>query len=185
LLCAACALLLSQVSRQDLVLCPRLLMLPIKGRLGPRVLYARKRGVKLLAPSLAALVSRSHTPEAQAEWRQHKMVPLDFWLTVSDKRMCDTMGLNADDYARCESTAVVRRGARIRHEQMELSGNSLGEGLVQACSQGFAWLCHDMSAASSHACWLLPVTLLLTAVLVLPPGAVAAGSRQRGPVWMA
>jgi len=93
--CCCCCL---QSSRQDLVLFPQLLTLPIKSCLGPRVLYARKRQIKLLAPSLAALVGQ--LSNHASEWREHKMVPLDFWLGASDKKMCAAMDLNLEDYQR-------------------------------------------------------------------------------------
>jgi hypothetical protein len=57
--------------KQDLVVFPQLLTLPIKSRLGPRVLYARKRNIKLLAPRLSA----PHAGSTKAR-RQHRMVPL-------------------------------------------------------------------------------------------------------------
>jgi hypothetical protein len=79
---------------------PELLTLPIKSRMGPRVLYARKRNIKLLAPSVAALVAGSHLPGAVEEWKQSNMVPLDFWLTVTDQRLCKAMGLLLDDFKR-------------------------------------------------------------------------------------
>lgn len=93
--CIRCVSLLhAQGSKQDIVVFPQLLTLPIKSRLGPRVLYARKRNIKLLAPHLG-------TSQQPAEvWRQHKMVPLNTWLSASDKGMCALMGLDHDDYQR-------------------------------------------------------------------------------------
>lgn len=102
-----------QSSRQDLVLFPELLTLPIKSRMGPRVLYARKRNIKLLAPSVAALVAGSQQPGAVEEWRQCKMVPLDFWLTASDKQLCGTMGLPLDDFKRWVHAVFEAQGVRV------------------------------------------------------------------------
>lgn len=74
---------------------PQLLTLPIKSRLGPRVLYARKRNIKLLAPRLSA----PHAGSTKA-WRQLRMVPLNTWLSASDREMCASMDLDLDDYQR-------------------------------------------------------------------------------------
>jgi hypothetical protein len=45
---AAALIILLQASLPDIVLLPELLSLPIRTRLGPRFLYARKRQVRLL-----------------------------------------------------------------------------------------------------------------------------------------
>lgn len=74
---------------------PQLLTLPIKSCLGPRVLYARKRNIKLLAPRLAA----PHAGPTKV-WKQHRMVPLNTWLSVSDREMCVLMDLDLEDYQR-------------------------------------------------------------------------------------
>jgi hypothetical protein len=76
---------------------PELLSLPIRTRLGPRLLYARKRQVKLLLPSQQAAWP---TKLRWEEWLQHNMVPLELWLTASEKHMCAAAGLSLEDYTR-------------------------------------------------------------------------------------
>lgn len=87
---------------QDLVLCPELLTLPVLSRLGPRVMYARKRNIKLLQPGVAAAAggSSSLARGARAGLLAHGMVCLDEWLSVSDKQMCRLAGVELEDYTR-------------------------------------------------------------------------------------
>lgn len=85
-----------QATVADVVHFPQLLSLSIVTRLGPRLAYARKRGVKLLLPSHARLL-----PDlSQDQWSEHKIMPLDVWLTKSDKFICKAMGLSLEDYTR-------------------------------------------------------------------------------------
>jgi hypothetical protein len=104
-----------QGTLQDLVLVPELLCLPLNACMGPRTLYARKRRVRLLLPSQAALAvggadgragsraggrSAAAAAAARQQWQQHGAVPLDFWLTASDAHMCRAVGLDVGDYRR-------------------------------------------------------------------------------------
>jgi hypothetical protein len=84
------------------VLFPQLLTLPVASRLGPRALYARKRHIRLLPPSaLHGLVRKSAGKASQqAEWRRHRQVPMQFWLSVPDREMCAALDLNIDDFHR-------------------------------------------------------------------------------------
>lgn len=52
--------------------------------------------VKLLLPSHAAMLPAL----SQTEWLKHKLVPLEFWITATDKRMCEMVALSVDDYSR-------------------------------------------------------------------------------------
>lgn len=93
---AACGWPTLQVTVADVVHFPELLSLSIISRLGPRLAYARKRGVKLLLPSHARLL-----PDlSQDQWSEHKLIPLDVWLTREDKSVCKVMGLSLEDYTR-------------------------------------------------------------------------------------
>jgi hypothetical protein len=88
-------LLLLQASLSDVVLLPELLSLPIRTRLGPRILYARKRQVNLLLPSHEAW----YPGMSLQQWlEQSKSVPLSFWLTASEQSMCAAVGLTLEDY---------------------------------------------------------------------------------------
>lgn len=84
---------------QDLVLFPQLLTLPIKSRMGPRLMYARKRNIKLLQPGMAAAGSGSATG-VRGGLQQLSMVPLDVWLGASDKELCKLCDVNMGDYLR-------------------------------------------------------------------------------------
>lgn len=84
---------------QDLVLFPQLLTLPIKSCMGPRVMYARKRNIKLLQPGMAAAGNGS-TASLRGGLQQLNMVPLDAWLGVSDKQLCKLWDFNVEDYLR-------------------------------------------------------------------------------------
>ncbi|KAF6259111.1 hypothetical protein COO60DRAFT_1689938 [Scenedesmus sp. NREL 46B-D3] len=86
----------AKASLPDVVLLPELLSLPIRSRLGPRILYARKRQVRLLLPSHEAMLPK--LPPQQ--WLQHKLVPLELWLTASEQRMCAAVGLSLEDFTR-------------------------------------------------------------------------------------
>eukprot|EP00879_Flechtneria_rotunda_P008466 GHRR01008870.1.p1 GENE.GHRR01008870.1~~GHRR01008870.1.p1 ORF type:complete len:366 (+),score=130.94 GHRR01008870.1:98-1099(+) len=86
-------------SQQDVVLLPELLTLPISSRMGPRMLYARKRHLKLLLPSHAAMLPALATQH----WLKQKLVPLGFWLKGGDKAICKPMGLSLEDYKRFKS----------------------------------------------------------------------------------
>lgn len=84
----------AKASLADVVLLPELLSLPIRSRLGPRILYARKRQVRLLLPSHEAW-----QPGLSLEqWLAHQQVPLRFWLTASEATMCAAVGLSLEDY---------------------------------------------------------------------------------------
>lgn len=96
-----------QSSQQDLVMFPQLLTLPIMSRLGPRVMYARKRNIKLLQPGTAAAAGQSGVFMASSKGSQQaSMVCLDVWLSGWDKQMCSRMGLNLDDYRRWVLTGL-------------------------------------------------------------------------------
>ena len=92
----------TQGTLQDLVLFPQLLTLPVASRLGPRAVYARKRHIRLLPPSALHGLARKAGDKAaqQAEWRQHRQVPMQFWLSGPDREMCAPLGLNIDDFRR-------------------------------------------------------------------------------------
>jgi hypothetical protein len=93
---------LPQSRPQDLMLCPELLTLPVLSRLGPRVMYARKRNIKLLQPGVTAAAggSSSLARGAREGLLAHGMVCLDEWLSVSDKQMCRLAGVELEDYTR-------------------------------------------------------------------------------------
>lgn len=83
------------------MLCPELLTLHVTSRLGPRVMYARKRNIKLLQPGVAAAAGGSSLAgRAREGLRAHGMVCLDEWLSVSDKQMCRMAGVELEDYTR-------------------------------------------------------------------------------------
>jgi hypothetical protein len=84
------------VTVADVVYFPELLSLSIITKMGPRLAFARKRGVKLLLPSHARLLPAL----SQEQWSQHKLIPLDVWLTKSDKFICKALGLSLEDYTR-------------------------------------------------------------------------------------
>lgn len=96
-----------------MVLFPQLLSLSINTCLGPRVLYARKRNVKLLKPSVASAVGGSSSSAVQ-DWIQHRMAPLQLWLSVSEQRMCRLMGLDLQDYRRCARHRPLGRDGACR-----------------------------------------------------------------------
>lgn len=84
------------------MLCPELLTLHVTSHLGPRVMYARKRNIKLLQPGVAAVAGGSSLAAGRARegLRAHGMVCLDEWLSVSDKQMCRMSGVDLEDYTR-------------------------------------------------------------------------------------
>eukprot|EP00775_Hariotina_reticulata_P006519 gene6519-6747_t len=86
----------AKVSVADVVEFPQLLSLSIVSRTGPRLLFAQKRGIKLLMPSQAVFLPAL----PQRQWQKLKMVPLQFWLTSTDSQMCSAMGLSLEDYVR-------------------------------------------------------------------------------------
>jgi hypothetical protein len=62
-------------------------------------MYARKRNIKLLQPSMAAAGNGS-TAVVRGGFQQLNMVPLDVWLGVSDRELCKLWDLNMEDYLR-------------------------------------------------------------------------------------
>ncbi|KAF8065894.1 hypothetical protein HT031_002955 [Scenedesmus sp. PABB004] len=98
----------AKASLQDVVMLPALLSLPVASVLGPRLSYARKRQVKLLLPSHAALLP----PLPQQQWQQHRLAPLEFWVTAPERRMCAALGLAHDDFTRFKAAWARPRRAR-------------------------------------------------------------------------
>lgn len=87
---------------------PDLLSLPISTRLGPRILYARKRHLKLVLPSHAALLPQL----THKRWVADKVVRIDRWLTVPEKTMCNAVQLDPEDYARWGTRSGLRAHQR-------------------------------------------------------------------------
>lgn len=81
--------------------CPQLLSLSITSKIGPRLLFAQKRGIRLLMPSQMKFLPAL----PQGQWQELKMAPLQSWLTATDSQMCSAVGLSLEDYARWVSNS--------------------------------------------------------------------------------